>query len=409
MTFSLLVKPASADCNLRCSYCFYYDRKSLYPETPRPRMTDEVLERMISGYMATAQPTYSFGWQGGEPTLMGADFFQRVTALQEAHGRPGAVVANGLQTNATLITDDLAAHLARYRFLVGVSLDGPGPVHDRYRVSVDGRGSHARVLEGLETLRKHRVEFNVLVLVTRANAERPAEIYRYLVDLGVEYHQYIPCVEVDAAGDLLPYSVDGPLWGRFLCGIFDEWSRGDVRRVSVRAFDSVLTMLVDGAANVCHMGTDCRQYFVVEHNGDVYPCDFFVTKDLKLGNVMSDGWDALASSPVFREFGARKRRWNAECDACPFVHLCAGDCLKHRLRNGGDPDRASLLCEGWKQFYGRTLPAFEALASGIRRERSASRRQLAPRAAAGVAAGPVGRNDPCPCGSGRKYKHCCGR
>jgi uncharacterized protein len=371
-------------------------------------MTDEVLDRMISGYMATPQPTYSFGWQGGESTLMGEDFFRRVTALQEAHGRPGAVVANGLQTNATLISDELADHLARYRFLVGVSLDGPQPVHDRYRVSVDGRGSHARVLEGLETLRKHQVEYNVLVLVTRANAERPAEIYRYLVDLGVEFHQYIPCVELDAAGNLQPYSVDGPLWGRFLCGIFDEWARGDVRRVSVRAFDSVLTMLVDGAANVCHMGTDCRQYFVVEHNGDVYPCDFFVTKELKLGNVMSDGWDALAASAVFREFGARKRRWNAECDACPFLRLCAGDCLKHRLRGGVDPTRASLLCEGWKQFYGRTLPAFEALASGIRRERSASR-DLARRVAAPVAAGPVGRNDPCPCGSGRKYKHCCGR
>jgi len=405
MTFSLLVKPASADCNLQCSYCFYLDRKSLYPGSARHRMSDEVLDRMIGGYMATRQPAYSFGWQGGEPTLMGPGFFRRVTALQQKHGRAGAVVANGLQTNATLIDDELAEHLARYRFLVGVSLDGPEPIHDRYRVTVDGRGSHARVLQGLETLRRHGVEFNVLVLVTRANAERPAEIYRYLLDLGVTFHQYIPCVEVDEAGHPQPYSVDGRLWGEFLCGVFDEWARGDVRRVSVRHFDSVLSMLVDGTYGVCHMGTSCCQYFVVEHNGDVYPCDFYVTRALRLGNVMSDGWESLAASPAYRAFGAQKRQWGAGCEACPFLRLCAGDCLKHRL-HAGHPSNTSLLCEGWKHFYGRTLPAFEALACGIRRDRAAARRGSA---VAPAASGPVGRNDLCPCGSGRKHKHCCGR
>jgi uncharacterized protein len=369
-------------------------------------MSDEVLEQMIRGYMSTPQPAWSFGWQGGEPTLMGVPFFRRVTELQERHGRPGASVSNGLQTNATLVDDELAEHLAKYRFLVGVSIDGPAALHDVHRRTIDGRGSHQRVLRGLETLRRHGVEFNVLVLVNRANAERPADVYRYLRDLGVRYHQYIPCVEVDAAGRPQPYSVDGPSWGSFLCGIFEEWTRGDVRTVSVRQFDSVLAMLVDGLPNVCTMGTDCRQYFVVEHNGDVYPCDFFVTRELRLGNVMSDSWEDLGRSPVYAAFGEQKKLWSAECAPCPWLRVCAGDCLKHRLAGSGDPRNISLLCEGWKQFYARSMPVFEALAAGIRRDREEARRR---QAVAVPARGATGRNDPCPCGSGRKYKHCCGK
>ena len=187
--FSLLIKPASADCNQRCAYCFYLDRASLYPDASRHRMTDDVLERLISSYLATDQPTYVFGWQGGEPALMGLDFFRRVTALQSKYGRNGSVVANGLQTNATLLEDEFCAHLGKFNFLVGVSLDGPADVHDRYRKYGDGRGTHADVLRGLETLRRHEVEFNILTLVSAANVKRGAEIYRYLRDLGVAYHQ----------------------------------------------------------------------------------------------------------------------------------------------------------------------------------------------------------------------------
>ena len=413
MNFSLLVKPASADCNLHCTYCFYLDRRFLYPESGRHRMSDEVLERMIAGYMQTRQQTYSFGWQGGEPTLMGAEFFKKVVLLQQRHGRPGAVVANGLQTNATLVTDDLATHLARYKFLVGVSVDGPEPVHDRYRTTVDGRGSHAAVLEGIETLRRHGVEHNILVLVSASNVERPREVYRYLVDMGVTYHQYIPCVEFDHSGALLPYSVSGEQWGRFLCGIFAEWAPTDTRKVSIRHFDSVLTMMVDGYPNVCHMGRNCCQYFVVEHNGDVYPCDFFVDADLKLGNIMTASWEDLAESPTFRDFGRQKSAWNSGCDECPYVEYCSGDCLKHRLYGSGDPSNLSLLCEGWKMFFSRSLPVFEGLAAEIRGERNHSAEEMRRRALA-TAATPyqrnsVGRNDACPCGSGRKYKHCCGR
>lgn len=404
--FSLLVKPASADCNLRCRYCFYLEKSALYPETVRHRMPDEVLDTMIRTYLATEQPQYAFGWQGGEPTLLGVDFFRTITSLQERHGRRGAVVANGLQTNGTLVDDALAGHLARYRFLVGVSLDGPADIHDANRLTVDGAGSHARVLAGIEHLKRAGVEFNILTLVNRANVHRAGEVYRYLCEQGFLYHQYIECVEFDGAGRLMPYAVDGPAWGEFLCALFDAWYPADTRRVSIRLFDSILALLVDGVQNVCHMGADCCQYLLVEYNGDVYPCDFYAAPEFRLGNVMRDSWEALLESPAYRAFGARKRAWNTRCEACEYQRLCGGDCQKNRPFEGRDPAALSPLCEGWKRFYAHTLDRFRKLADEIRAERG--RRQtlwqsVAPR----VSPAPT-RNALCPCGSGRKYKRCCG-
>ncbi len=328
-------------------------------------MSSAVLDRMIGTYMRTQQPVYSFGWQGGEPTLMGRSFFRTVTELQERYGRPGSTVANGLQTNATLITDELAAHLKQYNFLLGVSLDGPAEIHDTYRVHTSGRGSHADVLRGIETLRRHGVEFNVLTLVNNENVVRPRETYRYLKDLGIMYHQYIPCVEFDENGNLLPFAITGEQWGDFLNGVFDEWTAGDTETVSIRHFDSVLTMLVDGYANACYLARNCRQYFVVEFNGDVYPCDFFVQREKRLGNIMSDDWDILWAASKYRDFGHMKHKWNDDCARCPYLKLCSGDCLKHRFAHDENPSNLSALCEGWKKFYAHTLPEFEALAKKI--------------------------------------------
>ena len=400
--FSLLVKPASADCNLRCEYCFYLGHCGFYPEEARHRMSDEVLEQMVRTYLQTEQPQYSFGWQGGEPTLMGLDFFKRIVECQERHGPSGAVVGNGLQTNATLITDEMAAHFAKYNFLLGVSLDGPAEIHDKHRITAAGGGSHADVMRSIQRLREHRVNFNILTLVNEANVRRPREAYQYLLDHGFLYHQYISCVEPDPDGQVLPFSISGQEWGEFLCAIFDLWYAGDTRRVSIRLFDSVLALLVDGVRNICHLGLNCCQYFVVEYNGDVFPCDFFVEKHLRIGNIMTDSWETMQRSPIYRDFGKQKRMWNEACDDCRFRSICAGDCLKHRLcANRGDPRRLSHLCEAWKLFYAHTLPRFEELARQIKRERAmayASQQQVRP-----------GRNDPCPCGSGRKFKKCCGR
>ena len=195
--FSLLVKPAGADCNLACTYCFYLSKLSLYPESRVPRMTDEVLDALVRGYMATEQPVYSFGWQGGEPTLMGVEFFRKVTELQQKHGRSGTKVANGLQTNATLVDDELARHLADHRFLVGVSIDGPADAHDTYRTRRGGGGTHAQVMTGVDRLLGHGVDVNALVLVSKANVHRAQDVYEFLKTHKLLYHQYIPCVEFD--------------------------------------------------------------------------------------------------------------------------------------------------------------------------------------------------------------------
>lgn len=422
--FSLLVKPASADCNLRCSYCFYLGHCDYYPEAPRHRMSPEVLEAMVRSYMATEQPTYQFGWQGGEPTLLGVDFFRRAVELQQRFGSSEArlaaglppttpltpdgrvSVANGLQTNATLIDDDLARLLAEYHFLTGVSLDGPRNLHDRYRLTAAGRGSHADVLAGIRRLEACRAEFNILILVSAANLHEPAAVYHYLCDHGWLYHQYIPCLEVDPRGAPLPFAVTGEAWGEYLCRLFDCWYAADTRRVSIRLFDSVLALLVDGARTICPFGSNCCQYFVVEYNGDVYPCDFFVERPLRLGNVTADAWEGLQHSPAYRSFGEQKSRWNPRCDACEWQWICQGDCLKHRLcAGGGDPRQLSLLCAGWQRFYEHTMPRFRALAAQVVEER---RRAAASPAARRPDREP-GRNDACPCGSGRKFKRCCGR
>ena len=403
--FSLLVKPASADCNLRCEYCFYLGHSSFYPATRTHRMSDQVLARMIQTYMATPQPTYQFGWQGGEPTLMGLDFFRRVVELQEKHGKAGVTVANGLQTNGTLITDDLARHLARYNFLLGVSLDGPREMHDKYRKGLRGGGSYDDVMPGIEQLSRHGVEFNILTLVSQANVQRPDDVYQFLCDQGFLYHQYIACVEADDELESLPFAISGPEWGDFMCAIFDRWRGRDERRVSIRLFDAILALLVNGDRNLCHLGRNCCQYFVVEHNGDVFPCDFFVEERLRLGNVMADSWSVLQQSAVYADFGRRKSQWHSDCQTCTFAWICGGDCLKHRLcAEAGEPRRLSELCEGWRRFYAHSLPRFREMAAGIRAER----RQGPVAPAQPGESGRPGRNDPCPCGSGRKYKKCHG-
>lgn len=370
--FSLLIKPASADCNLRCDYCFYLDRADLYPETRVHRMTDKVLSRLIASYMATEQPQYIFGWQGGEPTLMGIEFYRHVTELQSRYGRQGAVVANGLQTNALLITDELASHFAKYHFLLGVSLDGPEAVHDAYRRNCNGAGSYSEVMRGIDCLKKHGVEFNILTLVTKANVHRGRETYQFLCEQGFMFHQYIPCVEFDETGNLQPYSIRADEWGRFLVDTYDAWILHDTRKVSIRLFDSILFKLVEGRATVCHMEANCCQYFLVEYNGDVYPCDFFVDKAWKLGDISSCSWGQLQSLPLYRDFGRQKSDMAAECVNCRWRPLCAADCLKHRPYNGQSAKTISWLCEGWKQFYSHSISGFQQLAELIKSERKSS-------------------------------------
>ncbi len=413
MPFSLLIKPASGDCNLRCTYCFYLEKASLYPHTKIHRMTETTLEKLIAGYMRTKQSRYTFGWQGGEPTLMGVDFFKKVIRLQKKYGKTGDLVANGLQTNGPLIDDAFAAHLAEYHFLVGVSLDGPPEIHNTYRTTKTGQPTHDRVLNGINCLKRHGVEFNILILVHSANAGRPADVYDYLVDNDFHFHQYIPCVEWDKAGNPASFAITGEEWGRFLCDIFDRWlERNHTRKISIRHFDSILEYLVYGTQNVCVMGTNCNSYFLVEHNGDVYPCDFFVEPDLKVGNILTNDWHSMQKSTVYREFGLMKRQYHVKCGTCEFIDLCQGDCTKHRHPAGSDPAALSRLCDGWKIFYRHTINTFTHIAQEIKQENAIMEQQqrrhntgLAPPDTGKLQK--IGRNMSCPCGSGKKYKRCC--
>ncbi|MBU2514027.1 anaerobic sulfatase maturase [bacterium] len=406
--FSLLIKPVSADCNLKCDYCFYLEKSSLYPGEKKHRMSEKVLEQLVKSYLGTEQSIYSFGWQGGEPTLMGVDFYKKVVGLQQKYGRTGALIGNGFQTNTTLVNTDFAKLFSEYKFLLGCSLDGPEHVNNKYRRFSDGRGSHHQVMEGIKILDEYRVEYNILTLVSQANVGHAKEVYRYLCDSGFRHHQYIPCVEFDENGSPAPYSISAEEWGDFLCELYDLWYPRDIHTISIRHFDSILTKQVEGIANVCTMGDSCSKYFVVEYNGDVYPCDFFVAPEMKLGNILVDDWKTLQNSNLYRTFSEKKIEWNSQCNTCDYLFLCRGDCLKHRMYAGNIPQNLSYLCGGWKKFLRHSESGFQILKEKIQTERlHQPPDNHMPKPNYGQDK-KIGRNDLCFCGSGKKYKKCCG-
>jgi uncharacterized protein len=367
-------------------------------------MSDEVLEIMIASYMSTNQNNnYAFGWQGGEPTIMGLDFFKKAVQLQRKYGPPGATVSNGLQTNGTLITEEFAKFLGEYKFLLGVSLDGPEYLHDYYRKTIGLTPTHSLVMRSIEHLNRHKVDFNILTLVNNKTVKKAKEIYQYHKSHGFFFHQYIPCVEYDANNNPLPWSITGEEWGAFLCDLFDEWIKEDVKKISIRLFDSIVEYLVYHQYNVCYMNNDCCQYFVVEYDGGVYPCDFFVRDDLLIGNVKTGTWDEFLKSPVYKRFGRKKVQWNQLCNSCPYINMCHGDCQKFRIGGPNSPKLLSILCNGWKRFYTHIQPKFEELAEEVKKMYNSTL------PIAKISTKKIGRNrnEPCPCGSGKKYKNCC--
>lgn len=332
-------------------------------------MPGKILEQLVSSYMKTLQPCYIFAWQGGEPTLMGVDFFRKVVKLQQKYGKPGSSISNGMQTNAVIIDDELAEFFARYNFLLGVSLDGPGYMHDSYRKYKNGIGSYKDVMKGIDCLKRNGVDFNIITLVSKSNVRKGKEVYHFLCDKGFFYHQYIECVEFDKKGNPLSYTITGEEWGNFLCEIYDEWIKSDIYRVSIRLFDSILTYMVENRYNVCSMGRKCGQYFVVEYNGDIYPCDFFVDKDLRIGNISRGSWFNFLQSPIYTNFANKKSIWNSECDICNYNSFCSGDCSKNRFYSQENPGQLSWLCKGWKTFYDHAIPGFRKIAGNILEER----------------------------------------
>ncbi len=412
--FHVMAKPTGARCNLRCDYCFFLEKSELYPGSDF-RMTDEVMESFVRQTIAAQQvPFVTLAWQGGEPTLMGLDFFRRALETERDALPDGWAVERTIQTNGTLLDDEWAAFLAQNEILVGLSLDGPRDLHDAYRHDGTGHSVFDRVEAAARLLQKHGAEFNVLCTINAANASRPLDVYRYFRDeLGARYLQFIPIVEVATppadglAGTVTERSVPPLAYGEFLSAIFDEWVRNDVGEMFVQFFDGVLAAYLRGYSSLCVLRPTCGEGVALEHNGDVYSCDHFVDEPYLLGNIMETPLGELVRSDKQQAFGEAKRdTLPGYCRECEFLFACNGECPKNRiaLTPGGEPG-LNYLCEGLKHFFAHTDRHMKAMAALLREGRSADQIMviLAEEAAR------TGRNDPCPCGSGNKYKACCGR
>ena len=373
--FHLMIKPAGAACNLACRYCYYLEKKSLYPGGVC-RMDDATLERVTAAYLqAHPGPEVVFGWQGGEPLLTGRGFFERAVELQARYARPGQRVINTLQTNGTLVDDDWARFFAKHHFLVGISIDGPADLHDRYRLDGGGRQSHARVLAGLEHLQGHHVEHNALVTVNRGNVEHPVRVYQYLTGRGIEFLQFIPIVERQSPGSrkVTAETVRPERYGEFLCAIFDYWVRHDVGRVFVQLFDITLAAWLGGVPPLCVFGPTCGNALVVEHNGDLYACDHFVFPPYRRGSVTIGNLRELVEGAEQRAFGtAKATELPEECKQCPVTMLCGGDCPKHRLRLAADGKLISYLCPAYRRFFEHSANVLQAMAAEVRAGRTAA-------------------------------------
>lgn len=361
---SLLIKPVGADCNLRCSYCFYRPKAALYPEAKHPKMTDEVLDRLISDAMSRRAEVTSFGWQGGEPTLAGLDFYKRVVEFQMKYGASGQAVGNSLQTNGVLLTGEWARFLNEYSWLVGLSMDGPEDLHNKYRKDAKGAGTFRQVMDTMRLLRVYEVEFNVLVLLNDHNVKKPDLLYDFLRENGVVFMQFVPCIESIGSGKAAPYCITPEAYGDFLCAVFDRWVQ-DYPEISVRDFDQLLLSELGRPGCICMHGDVCDHYLVVEHNGDVYPCDFFVQDDLRLGNIMEKPLSELGELEARKQFAANKSTHGSECAECPWLSFCHGGCMKHRVILGGEFGDPSYFCKAYRQLYEHSIPTIKSLAAKI--------------------------------------------
>ncbi|MFQ6038308.1 MAG: anaerobic sulfatase maturase [Candidatus Aminicenantales bacterium] len=409
---SVLIKPAGPDCNMACAYCFYLKKASLFPQTRTHRMSEEMLEKTVRQVLQQGGPEVSFGWQGGEPTLMGLEFYRKAVRFQKAYGR-GQTVGNGLQTNGLLITKEWADFLREYRFLVGLSLDGPAHIHDRYRRLPNGKGSWALVSDRAKLLLDNDVAVNALVVVNDYSVAFPEDIYEFHKSLGLRYMQFIPCVEPDPEDPsrTAPFSVPPRAYGEFLCRLFDLWIAdfdGTTALTSIRFFDSVFHVYAGLRPPECTLLRDCGVYVVVEHNGEVFACDFFVEPAWKLGHIREGRLVDMLNSSLQRRFGRQKSRLSPKCRTCRWLRYCRGGCPKDRLHNPQD-QTLSRFCLSYEMFFAHADARFRKLAKAWKSQQQNERQQQEKSVSSDRLFPRVGRNDPCPCGSGLKFKKCCGR
>jgi len=432
-SFHVMSKPIGPICNIDCKYCFYLEKEKLYPDVRKWSMSDELLETYIREYirLQPARGPVSFAWQGGEPTLLGVRFFEKVVALQHTYAQ-GRQIDNALQTNGTLVDDEWCQFLAKHRFLVGLSIDGPQELHDIYRVDKQNRPTFDAVMRGLGLLKKHGVQFNTLTVVHRENARQPQAVYRFLKEIGSGFIQFIPLVERvaqtrlkvlgldlaepptpgvldDENAPVTPWSVRPGDYGNFLCTIFDEWVRRDVGNVFVQLFDVALGNWSGAGSSLCYFAETCGRALAIEHNGDLYSCDHYVYPQHKLGNVMNTSLGDMVESTQQRKFGEDKSTSLPKyCRDCEVRFACNGECPKHRFATTPDGEPGlNYLCAAYKKFFNHIDEPMRVMTDLLKAERPPALVMEWFRRRDAVAVTKAGRNDPCPCGSGRKVKKCC--
>ncbi len=380
----VLAKPIGPLCNLNCEYCFYLEKQALFGAGEHYRMSDAVLSAFITQYITTQPtPAVEFVWQGGEPTLLGLEFFKKVVALQQPFAGT-KTITNSLQTNGTLLDDAWCRFLKKHNFMVGISLDGPREIHDRYRRDRQGKGSFDAVMRGLKLLQHHGVEYNVMASVARETAARPLEVYQFFKDAGVEFIQFAPVVErladqktaeiglrlappalldrPEAPTPVTQWSVLPEAYGDFLIAIFEEWVRHDVGTVFVMNFEWAVNAWISNPSPVCVHAKQCGRSLVIEHDGSLYACDHCVYPQYHLGNILTDALPVMVEHSLQTQFGISKEtalpRWCRECDV---LAACQGGCPKHRFTQTFDNEPGlQYLCAGYQKFF-RHLPRYLAI------------------------------------------------
>jgi len=406
---SILIKPAGPDCNMNCTYCFYLKKSELYPDTISHRMSIEVLEEITRQFLEEARGPVTFAWQGGEPTFCGLSFFRKAVEFQRKYGER-KLVSNAFQTNGLLIDKEWAAFFRKYQFLIGLSLDGPEHIHNRYRCLKGGQGSWSQIVYRAKLLLDSAVAVNALTVINDYSVNFPEEIYEFHKTLGLNYMQFIPCLEPDPAnpGSKAFFCPTPEAYGHFLIKLFDLWIDDftDGRATtSIRFFDSVFFAYVGLEPPECTLLPECGVYVVVEHNGDVYPCDFFVDSRLKLGNIMENKLINFLNSDAQQSFGQRKSALPDSCLSCRWLQFCRGGCPKDRRFNPANPE-LNYFCDSFRMFFDHADSRLKKLAIQWKQEQAMAKAEgfltNIPKSKK------IGRNDPCPCRSGLKYKKCCG-
>jgi uncharacterized protein len=371
--FQVFAKPIGSICNLDCHYCYYLEKEHLYPEGESLRMPNEILEEYIAQHIdASPETTIRFSWHGGEPTVLGLDYFREVVALQRKHQPPDQRVVNGVQTNGTLLDEDWCRFFAKEGFAVGLSLDGPPEMHDRYRVTKDHKPTHERTMKGYELLQRHGVKTDILCVVNAHNVRFPLRVYRFFKQIEAQYITFLPMVEPqpNAESGVSPISVPAEAWGAFLSTIFDEWRDQDIGRVKVQIFEEAARTAFNQEHSLCIFRPTCGDIPVVEHNGDFYSCDHYVDVDHRLGNIMETPLVELLESPAQRAFGeAKLETLPRYCRECEARAMCNGECPKNRFLSTPDGEPGlNYLCAGYKRFFTHCQPFVSEVAAAWRRQ-----------------------------------------